>query len=82
MIDLNQERVGFNKRTDETHMEYIDRICKNNFGQESHDHAVPEFPPTVFQQRNALHMTCDQTYYFSISSGEKKQSYLTSCKEF
>ena len=72
LLDLNHERTGMNKRANETHLEYIDRLCKNSFGEQSHDHALPEFPPAVYQQRNALQITHPETYYFSISSGEKK----------
>ena len=71
-MDLNHERGGFNKRKDETHLEYIQRISENNFMTTSHDHAMPEFPPAVFEQRNVLLKTFESTYYFSISTGEKK----------
>ena len=71
-MDLNHERAGFNKRKDETHLEYIKRLAENDFAGKSHDHAMPEFPPGVFEQRNVLLKTHESTYYFSISSGEKK----------
>jgi len=49
LMDLNHERVGYNKRPNETYLEYIDRLSKDNFVEWSHDHALPEFPPAVFQ---------------------------------
>jgi len=49
LMDLNHERSGYNKRQDETHMEYINRLAANDFAGKSHDHAVPEFPPGVFE---------------------------------
>lgn len=81
LMDLNHERAGLNKRQDETHLEYIQRLADNDFAGSSHDHAIPEFPPGVFQQRNVLFRTFESTYYFSISSGEKKQRFLN-CKEY
>ena len=48
-MDLNHEGVGFNKRRDETHLEYINRLANNDFAGTSHDLAVNEFPPGVFE---------------------------------
>ena len=81
LLDLNHEVAGFNKRKDETYIQYIDRLSKNNFAETSQDYAVPEFPPHIYQQKNALHLTSSETYYFAISSGEKKQRFLK-CKEY
>ena len=53
-MDLNHERAGFNRRENETHLEYINRLMENDFAEKSDDHAVAEFPPEVYQQRNAL----------------------------
>ena len=49
LMDLNHERAGFNKRKDESHIEYINRLSDNDFAGQSHDHAIPEFPPGVFE---------------------------------
>ena len=62
-------------------MEYINRLADNDFAGKSHDHAVPEFPPGVFEQRNVLLKTHENTYYFSISSGEKKLRF-NNAKEY
>ena len=72
MMDCNWERVGFNKQKEETHLEYINRLSENDFAQKSHDHAVPELSPHVFEQRQALLKSFENTYYFAISTGEKK----------
>ena len=53
-MDLNHERAGLNKRKDESHLEYINRLSQNDFCEKSHDHAIVEFPPGVFEQRNVL----------------------------
>jgi len=82
LMDLNHESVGMNKRSDETHLQYINRLCANKFAEESHDHAIPEFPPIVFQQRNKLHLTSDETYYFAISSGEQNRRFVRHSKEY
>ena len=81
LMDLNHERAGLNKRKDETHLEYIQRLSDNDFAGTSHDHAIPEFPPGVFEQRNVLLKTHECTYYFAISSGEKKNRF-TNNKEY
>ena len=80
-MDLNHERAGFNKRKNETHIQYINRLTQNDFAGISHDHGLPEFPPAVYEQRNTLFKTHEKTYYFSFSSGEKKQRFLA-CKEY
>lgn len=72
LMDLNHERSGFNKRKEETHMEYINRLADNDFAGVSYDYSIPEFPPGVMQQRNVLMKTYERTYYFALSSGEKK----------
>lgn len=54
IFDLNHERAGYNKRQGENHIEYINRLAENNFSGMSHDHAISEFPPGVFKQRNVL----------------------------
>lgn len=54
LMDLNHERAGLNKRKDESHLEYINRLSQNDFCEKSHDHAIVEFPPGVFEQRNVL----------------------------
>ncbi len=76
LMDLNHERIGYNKRPNENHLEYINRLCDNDWAEQSHDHAIPEFPPNVFAQRNVLMKTHGKTFYFAISSGEKKQRFL------
>ena len=75
LMDFNFERVGYNKLKDETHLEYINRLAQNDFAGKSHDHAVPELATHVFEQRQALLKTFDNTYYFAISTGEKKQRF-------
>jgi len=82
LMDLNHERTGMNKRKGETHLEYINRLAANDFAGLSHDYALPEFPPGVFQQRNQLIRTYEKTYYFALTSGEKKKRFLRSNKEF
>ena len=72
MMDFNFERVGYNKLKEETHLEYINRLAENDFAEKSHDHAVPELTVGVFEQRQALLKTFENTYYFAISSGMKK----------
>ena len=81
-MDLNHERSGLNKRQNESHLEYIDRISRSKFGESSHDHAVPEMVPEVIMQRNALMKTHENTFYFSISSGERKQRFLKNREYF
>lgn len=81
MMDFNFERVGYNKLANESHLEYIHRLVQNDFASKSHDHAVPEITPQVFEQRNVLIKTFSNTYYFSISTGEKKKSF-GKAKEF
>lgn len=71
LMDLNHERSGFNKRKNETHLEYINRLAENDFAGKSYDYSIPEFPPGVFQQRNVLMKTYESTYYFALTSGEK-----------
>ena len=75
-MDLNHERAGLNRRPNETHMQYINRLCKNDFAGTSHDHAIPEFPPAVYEQRNMLLKTHESTYYFALSSGERKKRFM------
>lgn len=82
LMDLNHERAGLNKRKNETHLEYIKRLSQNDFAGKSHDHAMPEFPPAVFEQRNVLLKTFDCTYYFALSSGEKKRRFHKSKEYF
>ena len=48
LMDLNHERAGFNKRKGESHMQYIERLSKNDFAGQSHDHAIAEFPPAIY----------------------------------
>ena len=81
LMDLNHERAGLNKRKEETHLEYINRLTEINFAGTSHDHGLPEFPPAVMEQRNVLFKTYESTYYFAVSSGEKNQRFLK-CKEY
>jgi len=49
VLDLNHERQGYNKREDESHLEYINRISARDFMGSSRDHAWPEFAPGVFE---------------------------------
>ena len=80
-MDLNHESAGLNRRKDESHLEYVNRLAKHDFASTNHDHALPELPPAVLEQRNVLFKTSESTYYFAISSGEKKQRFLR-CKEY
>lgn len=48
IMDLNHESVGFNKRKEETHLEYINRLANNDFAGKSHDLAGNEFPPAIY----------------------------------
>ena len=48
LMDLNYERFGYNKRENETYIEYVKRLTKNDVTSKTHDQAVAEFPPGVY----------------------------------
>ena len=49
ILDLNYERMGYNKKENETYIQYINRLTKNDVVNKTHDIAVTEFPPAVYQ---------------------------------
>ena len=49
LFDLNYERFGYNKREDETYIKYLNRLKMSDVTVKTHDMAIPEFPPGVYQ---------------------------------
>lgn len=76
LMDLNHEIGGLNRRPEESALEYWNRLHADaDFINAKKDYCFPEFQQQVMQQRNATHKVSDHTYYFSISSGDKKINF-------
>ena len=77
MVDLNLETFGLTKKPTETAKEYVQRVIEQRAIFETTHHGLAEFTPQMMQLHELE--TCNDTYYFSITSGERnnyKQSRL------
>jgi len=82
-MDLNHENAGFNRRLDETFAGFVKRLMlENDFINKSKDYALPEFLAHGIQHNNAKYPTCEETYYFNVSTGERKALFCDAAEVF
>lgn len=63
-------------------MKYMQRLHSNNFINKSKDYAFPEFVMQAIQYNNADYLTSNQTYYFTITTGDKKVKFTNQTELF
>jgi len=82
-MDLNHEIAGFNRREGESINDYWIRLNSNDdFINNKKDYCLTDLHLTSIQSKNALYKTSEHTYYFTISSGEKKVNFCDKSEIF
>lgn len=82
-MDLNHETSGLNRRPGESMADYWNRLhAKDDFINAKKDYSFPHFFMESIQYNNAAYKTFDHTYYFAISSGEKKINFCEKSEIF
>lgn len=82
-MDLNHEIGGLNRRPGESISDYWIRLnSDNDFINNKKDYCFPDLHLTSIQCKNAAYKTSEHTYYFAISSGEKKVNFCEKSEIF
>ena len=82
-MDFNHETAGLNRRPHETFRQYWKRISTDkDFINAKKDYSLPDLLTLNVQFKNASYKTSGETYYFSISSGEKKVNFCDTAELF
>lgn len=82
-MDLNHEIGGLNRRPGESISDYWNRLhSDHDFINDKKDYCLPEFYLDSIQSKNAAYKTSEHTYYFAISSGEKKVNFCEKSEIF
>jgi hypothetical protein len=73
MYDVNVEHFGWNKRENETAVEYIKRVWSDDYLETTENNAFADMSFERAMEVNDLCLPQDKCYYFSYTTGIKQK---------